>query len=248
MESSQPYASPRRRMVAPKKKTKSRGATRGQLTRRQEIDRVLVEETFPLQWPPAVAVDGGDRHVGEGGYISTTWHNRRYYGLLIDQASLKAASLLYFQEEAAGTDLDQKIAAAWQRQQPQFSKRGFDNDEDDDEEKESSQKRRWETDEVPSSGGKRARREGTVPDAAGSMVLRTGTSPAPPRAVQKFRLVATNGATGGGYRVLLATYVDVAAAAEDDPELHHAIEVACRSGGDFVGPYYYHYEVRARVV
>jgi hypothetical protein len=234
----QKIQSPSKRRIV--KKKKARGATRGKLTRRQEIDHVLVEETFPLQLPPHVAVRADEeRHVGEGAYVSTTLHNRRYYGVLIDQASLKAASMLYFQEEAAGTELNRKMAMAWKRQK-QIGKLG----DDDVDDASDSKKRLFETEEMQSSCGKRPRLDGTVPDVAGSMVHRKGADLSAPRAVQKFRFVATNDTTGG-YRLLLATYVDVAAAAEDDPELHHSIELACRSGGNFVGPYFYQFEVRA---
>jgi hypothetical protein len=52
----------------------------------------------------------------------------------------------------------------------------------------------------------------------------------------------TNG-DNSGYRILLATFADLEAAAEDDDERSNAIEAACQSGGDFVGNYYYQYEV-----
>lgn len=61
------------------------------------------------------------------------------------------------------------------------------------------------------------------------------------RSVQKFAYDA-----GGDHRTLLATFVDVPAAAEDDPRRRVAVRTACDIGGDFVGRYYYQYEVRRR--
>ena len=55
----------------------------------------------------------------------------------------------------------------------------------------------------------------------------------------------SNGRVGSAdYRVLLATYADIDAASEDDVEKGKKIEAACKAGGDFVGGYYYQYEVR----
>jgi hypothetical protein len=71
------------------------------------------------------------------------------------------------------------------------------------------------------------------------------------RPVQKFRFVGpvkNEARPALGYRVLLATYADVSAAAEDDSEKMKLIDKACQSGGGFVGDYYYQYEVRSFVV
>lgn len=231
-----PYIqSPNKRRAAAKKK-KPRGATRGKLTRRQEIDHVLVEETFPLFLPPHVAVRvDEDRHVGEGGYISTTLHNRRYYGVLIDQAALKAASMLYFQEAAAAQELHRKMLVLAKQED---HKRPSDTDWSD-------RAKRPRLDNVPDTTGSTS-----IPNRQLSLhsKIASASSPSSPsQVVQKYRWVAAND-SAGEHRVLLASYMDVAAAAEDDPELHHAIDMACRSGGNFVGPYYYQYEVRKRLV
>jgi len=47
----------------------------------------------------------------------------------------------------------------------------------------------------------------------------------------------------GDYRNLIATYMNIEAAAEDSPERSDAIRKACQNGGGFVGKYYYQYEV-----
>ena len=65
------------------------------------------------------------------------------------------------------------------------------------------------------------------------------------QAVQKFKYV--EGKTSfDGYRVLLATYSDVLAASEDDQEKALKIDLACKSGGDWIGNYYYQYQVSSR--
>ena len=47
--------------------------------------------------------------AGEGCYISTTIHNKRYYGVLISQDSLKEASELHFMEEAKSLNLNRRM-------------------------------------------------------------------------------------------------------------------------------------------
>jgi hypothetical protein len=66
--------------------------------------------------------------------------------------------------------------------------------------------------------------------------------------VQKFRYVEGNGDPSQGYRELLATFANVSAAAEDDAQRTMQIEAACQSGGDFVGDYYFQYEVRDHIM
>ena len=67
--------------------------------------------------------------------------------------------------------------------------------------------------------------------------------------VQKFRYVdpitkANGSKAAPGYRILLATYADASVAAEDDPEKASLIQTACQAGGDYVGDFFYQYEVR----
>ena len=223
---------------------KKRGA-RGKLSKRQDLDHVHVEDTFQFQLPDHVAVSSDeDRKVGEGCYVSATVHNCRYYGVLIDQASLRAASMLYFQDEASGLELNRKMEHLYcvktrgEATNSTASKRSA--DDADMDESESSSKRT---------------RQNIVPDGATSSgVLATKQKSymsqkfEETRAVQKFRFVPPNndgqGSKTSGYRILIATYVDVAAAGDDYPDREQLIETACRSGGNFVGEYYYQYEVR----
>lgn len=48
---------------------------------------------------------------GDGCYVTGAVGNKRLYGVLVDQAALKAASLLYFQDEASGLDLNRRMEA-----------------------------------------------------------------------------------------------------------------------------------------
>lgn len=170
-----------------------------------------------------------ERKAGEGCYVSTTIHNRRYYGVLVDQATLKTASLLYFQDEASGLDLNRKMEyLIRKRRQDEID---YSNEEDD-----------YITDLETQT--KKPRLE--VVSSSGNVATTPPTSFTNSRQVQKFRYVQSTGAgfkANSGYRLLLATFANVEAASEDDTEKLAEIELACRSGGNYVGKYFYQYEV-----
>jgi hypothetical protein len=230
---------------------KKRG-TRGKLLKRQDLDHVHVEDTFQFQLPSHVAVSSDeDRKVGEGCYVSTTVHNRRYYGVLIDQESLRAASMLYFQDEAAGLELNRKMEQLYRLKAP------------NDVANPPTNKKRTVDDAGimdDSNSSTKRMRQNVVPDDPLSSGPLDWMKPIKQnihqkldstRTVQKFRYMSPTinsnegkGTSMAGYRQLIATYVDVTAAAEDDPDRQQLIENACRSGGNFVGEYYYQYEVR----
>jgi hypothetical protein len=63
------------------------------------------------------------------------------------------------------------------------------------------------------------------------------------RQVQKFLFLPPDNKTDPGYRTLLATYANVNAAAEDNPDKLKLISKACNDGGNFVGKYYYQFMV-----
>ena len=83
--------------------------SRSKIRRYTNLENVIVEETFslsvPIDTPAAIRGEAGikeedENFAGDGYYISATvQNNRRYYGVLLDQAALKAASLLHFQDE-----------------------------------------------------------------------------------------------------------------------------------------------------
>jgi [histone H3]-N6,N6-dimethyl-L-lysine4 FAD-dependent demethylase len=116
------------------------------LRRGAGVESVIVEEPFSLL-PPSSSVNqstyidneeasssashnkkdapisnsNNHKAAGEGCFVSATVQNKRYYGVLIDQASLKAASHLWFEDEASSLDLNRrmKILKSQQQQQQQ---------------------------------------------------------------------------------------------------------------------------------
>jgi hypothetical protein len=179
--------------------------------------------------------------IGEGAYIAAEINSRRYYGVLIDQDSLRAASILHLQDEASGLELNKRMEALL-----------------------GNKKQAAAAADVPpgttsttamARPSKRSKMQ--APAAATAETAPTATGYL--RGVQKFRYVPgssslvatdntksqTNHQTTPGYRILLATYCDIEAAAEtSDQNMAVAIQTACERGGDFVGDYYYQYQVR----
>jgi hypothetical protein len=166
--------------------------------------------------------------AGEGCYVSATVQNRRYYGVLIDQAALQQASMLYFQEEASGLDLNRRMKALMRRQQHH----GGSLDQNGSSSDTNGARKRPRTDATPLE----------VPNRPPS----NSNGAVPSRQVQKFRYEGLEKEKSQGYRVLLATFADLNASAEDDLDRRKKIEAACEAGGDFLGDYYYQYEVRVK--
>lgn len=199
---------------------------RSRLRKNQEIDHVKVEESFVLGNPNGST---DEAMVGEGCYVSTTLNNRRYYGVLIDQAALQAASMLHFQEEARGLDLNRRMKAL----QGQGSNGGMS-------ESDSIDRKGPAAAGSPGGQSKKRPRSPTPTKALSNGNIKLDLETHGPRPVQKFRYHADG---NSGYRVLLATYADVQAAAEGDPNKIKLIDDACQSGGNFIGEYYYQFEV-----
>jgi hypothetical protein len=216
----------------------------------------VVEEPFQFRLPEGVRVGsdhrGDDRNlvVGEGCYISTTVHNRRYYGVLIDQASLKSASMLHFRDEASGLELNRRMEAKLREEEEDDTVGGSDSHMDDDGD---DIRKRPAVDSLDTIGGQKKKRiklNGGGSDAIQlNSTIGSPSNPVNTRQVQRFRYVKQDSAVSGhnksvpGYRVLLATYLDGNAAAENDPVKANLINTACELGGDFVGEYFYQYEV-----
>jgi hypothetical protein len=308
--------------------------------------------------------------AGEGCYVSATVHNKRYYGVLIDQDSLKVASNLWFQDQAGSLELNRRMNLLQHQQQQtqedskppsQPQQQGFANNNHKDDntlpassstetprqlssESNGNHKRpisfadpivipasnsngdnhkRAKLSEnevssntatatattIPSNGDNHKRAKlgenevssntatatattmpngfnpDPVPSSAPVSNLATvatmvGTSTASQqqqqqqqldefsdRPVQKFRYVPqplaqplhnnqpkqrnpSKVAAPADYRVLLATYANVLAAAEDDPVRAQQIQVACNQGGNFVAAtcYYYQFEVLGKTL
>jgi hypothetical protein len=202
------------------------------LRKNQEIENVVIRETFQFDGP------NGEQGIGEGGYITAEINSRLYYGVLIDQDSLCAASVLHLQDEASGLDLNKRMEALLgQKKQAAAAAPPINTT-------------------MVERPSKRPKRDQTTAAAAAAT---TGTSTVTTdlRGVQKFRFVPGSSAWTTdtknpknqtmGYRMLVATYSDVEAAAEGSDQSMAAIQTACEQGGDFVGAFYYQYQVRIRV-
>lgn len=222
----------------------------------------MIEEPFAL-YKPAAAAGGGseeDRKAGDGCYVSATVQNRRYYGLLVDQEVLKDASLLWFEDEAGSLDLNRRMKMLCDNVSEEAAKNG-ENGTSAETGIASVDKKRPPS-EVAIGMEAEAKRikleDGTtavVPEQVASVVQDpvTGSDAQQPptaqghhRHVQKFRYVKPkdrNDPKDLGYRYLLATYADIGAASEGDVEKAKKIDEACQAGGDFVGKFYYQYEV-----
>jgi hypothetical protein len=188
----------------------------------------MVQEPFHLYQPREIA-STQNRLVGDGCYVSATVNNKRYYGVLIDQVALNAASSLYFQDESSGLDLNRRMSVLLDLSKSNIQPSDPPPSED---------RKRPAVDDGENES-KRIKQE----SLSSTLSSLDGIA----RQVQKFRYVApqeTNGDLAArGYRLLLATYADVLAAADDDADRACMIEAACLSGGDFVGGCYYQYEV-----
>jgi monoamine oxidase len=79
------------------------------------MENVVVEETFTLASSQNNDLQGGP--VG-GVYVSATASgNKRYYGVLVDQPSLKEATSLWFQDQADSLELNRRIKVLKQQQE-----------------------------------------------------------------------------------------------------------------------------------
>ena len=268
--------------------SRRRGAATG-LRKSGNVDNVIVaEDPFYLILPQNDTSDANK--AGEGCYISATVQNKRYYGVLIDQKSLKEASDLWFKDEASSLDLNRRMKIL-KSQQTQQEEQLQEECEDSKLSSEASLPRSTDTvglnaddtangtvtettvsdqketslnvsnseenelkrplpgdDERDNKRSKLGEGPKSVTYASPSTKERILPSEQfkmtqPDRQVQKFRYVQQN-VEDPGYRILLATYVNVLAAAGDDKHLAQAIQKACDEGGQFVeNDCYYQYEV-----
>ncbi|KAI2505749.1 hypothetical protein MHU86_8711 [Fragilaria crotonensis] len=193
---------------------------RNKLRRFNNIESVIVEEPFrlsvPTETPSSLKIEAGIKEgdiAGDGYYVSATNNSSRYYGLLVSKEALKAASILHFHAESESLDLNRRMKLLKERQESTV-------DTDRGDSAEHVAKRQKVDD------------NGSVPACIGTDSL----------VVQKFQYVPSANDTDPGYRILIATYVNVAAAAEGDSSRAEAISKACNAGGAFVGEYYYKHE------
>jgi hypothetical protein len=160
---------------------------------------------------------------------------------------LKSASLLHFQEEASGLDLNRRMMVLSQRRHCDDPLQGQDIElERTGGDADGSKNHGTMNGEGKNSRKRQRNVEGDASDDSPNNLLpispkqENRTAVAHP--IQKFRYIADDG-PHQGYRELLATFAHVAAAVEDDPVKLKRVQAACDSGGDFVGDYYFQYEV-----
>lgn len=168
---------------------------------------------------------------GDGCYVSALIHNRRYYGVLFDQDALKAATKQHFTNEANSLELNNRMKSlASVRTQDTMSEDDADDNATTEGQEPDAKRQKIDT------GDNRK-------NSSESLVLGDDN-----KSVEKLRLIEPKGSLGANtkngqpYRELIATYASISAASEDDKEKALQIQDACRSGGGWVGKYYYHYE------
>jgi monoamine oxidase len=180
-----------------------------------------VEEPFrlsvPAETPSSLKIEAGIKEgniAGDGYYVSATNNSSRYYGLLVSKEALKAASILHFHAESESLDLNRRMKLLKERQESN----GDTTDSGD----------------VVEHVAKRQKvgDDGKMATCIGNDSL----------VVQKFQYVPPANDTDPGYRILIATYINAAAAADGDDSRAQAISMACNAGGAFVGEYYYKHE------
>jgi monoamine oxidase len=168
---------------------------------------------------------------------------------MVDQSALKAASLLHFQEEASSLDLNRRMKQLLllKKKRDASLMATRQDDENDNHKKYSPADQIESSTSTEENGGsdknKKLKTTSNAPAAAAAPAA-SDTAAATLRPVQKFQYVDDgNDNSKGGYRLLLATFAHVQAAANNnDNTLSKRIEEACQSGGDFVDDFYYQYE------
>lgn len=182
--------------------------------------------------------------AGHGCYVSCTAHGKRYYGVLIEQAALKSASDLFFRDESESLELNRRMDVLLRQQQQhtehQQSESNNNNETNDGREGSSAAD---SVDAVEPPAAKRLKK-------SSSKKLADDTKQ--PKLVEQFRYVPQINAQSPGYRILVATYADIDAAAQFDATKADEIRTACESGGNWVvssnnnnssSKFYYQYQV-----
>jgi hypothetical protein len=187
----------------------SRKRNLNNMRRDEEIGDVKVEESFSIYHPDSncdvvnetfhAGAESQSNIVGEGCYISTTFKNKRFYGVLIEQSALQDGTVNFFHDQSDSLAINERML-------------------------------RFRRDLRP---------EDMAPEGLGRYVHPNQTKE---KVIQKFAYVQPN-SSQNGYRVLLATYANAQAAAEDNEDKILQIVSACEHGGDWVGKHYYKYEV-----
>jgi len=218
----------------------SRKASRIKILRRDKtIDGVMVDEPFTFSRPrnnkDGKVEDIDEDAVGEGCYISVTIGARKFFGILVEHSAMLEATNIYFESEVSSLEINRKMRNLKDQQQL---------DLDYDNVNETSFKKARTGDECKGS----AIMDSSV-EIVGDYDLSKRRSDK--KQVQKFQYVTSRSvgeSDGPGYRDLVATYADPSAASEDDAEKEFRIEEACENDGNFVGDFYYQYEIKDKTL
>lgn len=225
---------------------------RGKPRKQTHIDDVTCEDPFSLYLPEGASAlrgqissnprsspnnvrsNGGASAAvpaGDGCYVSALIQNRRYYGVLFDQSALMAASGQYFQNEADSLELNRRMVTLDMQRRTESS---------------ISMERQQSQDansEAAHSSNDSGDQDDSEPQAKRQKISTTENTITlnDERTVEKLCLVEDS-AGGPCYREVVATYIDTAAAAEDDNHKALRIHDACQSGGGWIDKYYYQYQ------
>jgi hypothetical protein len=90
-------------------RTRKRKATRSGLKRLMELDHVTVQETFQFATDTS---NKNDETIGHGAYITAVVHNKRYYGAIMDQATLQVVAQQQMQDEHDSLALNERMKQA----------------------------------------------------------------------------------------------------------------------------------------
>jgi hypothetical protein len=219
-----------------------------------------------------IQVDADGGVIGDGCYVSCTVHRKRYYGILVDQNALTAASALYFKNEADSLDLNRRMRRLYNQQESQQQR---DVVAEEEQQLQGGKRQRVIVEDNNNNNSIMTTTNTTI-DIDNDLNAATTTEAAAisfsskkhqltskadegnnsasynDTEVQKYMFLPPNRDTnnsnttrsGPGYRTLLATYANVHAAAEEDDTKTKLILKACKEGGNFVGRYYYQFQVR----
>ena len=235
---------------------------RVRLRKHQELDHVRVEEAWSFRQASNSNTTSDNKtttdKVGEACYVAATVQNRRYYGVLVEQDALQAPSVLHWQDEATGLELNRRMRALQQARAVEEGTNYSTLLKSEEETKLKPEEIQMKTEETQTNSDDKMVTDESSPadttddapedtpmqDTAADEGAMSRKRPRPDdlptdrRAVQKFVYHAD-----ADYRTLLATYVNVAAAAMDTVVDATDIQTACDHGGGFVGTYYYQFEV-----
>ena len=225
-------------------KRSSNRTNRRHTLRKYATETVNIEETFFLSNPiqknchqerkdedvSAGNSESDCEQVGQGCYIScTTSNNKRFYGVMVEQSALQAASDLFMSDQVSGLDLNQRMETLMSQR---FKAQGGESHQP------------YNGNHTLGSESAPAVSQALISGSSNTLKSSSsrGTVAVESRKVEQYQYVPKNDKFPG-YRNLLATYVNVSAAAQFDTEKELRVKEACDNGGDYVDEFYFQYQV-----